>query len=44
MGVQGGIVSLIGCGASGVYALGPDEEEEECPSCFIYDKSVSSTQ
>ena len=27
-GVQGRTVSLIGCGASGAYALGPDEEEE----------------
>ena len=28
-GVQGRTISLIGCSASGAYALGPDEEEEE---------------
>jgi len=27
-GVQGSTISLIGCGASGAYAPGPDEEEE----------------
>jgi len=28
-GVQGCTINLIGCGASGAYAPGPDEEEEE---------------
>jgi len=28
-GVQDCTISLIGCSASGAYALGPDEEEEE---------------
>jgi len=27
--VQGNTISLIGCGASGAHALGPDKEEEE---------------
>jgi len=27
--VQGRTISFIGCGASGAYAPGPDEEEEE---------------
>jgi hypothetical protein len=28
-GGQGRTISLIGCGATGAYAPGPDEEEEE---------------
>jgi len=28
--VKGRTISLIGYGASGAYALGPDDEEEEC--------------
>jgi len=31
-GVQDRTISLIGCDASGAYALGPDEEEEESSS------------
>jgi hypothetical protein len=39
-GDKGCTISLIGCGTSGAYALGPDdkeEEEEELSSAFMYD-------
>jgi len=30
-GVQGRTINLIGCSASGAYALGPDEEKDSNP-------------
>jgi len=34
-GVHGRTINLIGCGASGVYAPGPDEEEEKLAASFF---------
>jgi hypothetical protein len=35
-GDKGCTINLIGCGASGAYALGPDDEEEERVWYLVY--------